>query len=609
MLHRVLLLTLLLPANPLASDDPFDIRWVKNFDFTIKLDKQKGYSVSAEIEYRQVFLTDRSDDYRRFLIYEPSMSHVSHIRTALKGMSYKGDYVWSQAADDRDVFLTDSKVHFVTFSEKFKPGDSLGYSYREEFDDINYLPLIYIMNRNQMRNMRITFAHPVGMTINAELFAPRHNVSLRTDRSDPKRTILTIDSLSEIEPLPFFAFNKFHAAILLTVANQGQPVSISNPSDFVRWYTTHTDLRPTLDSASWHLLDTMVADTATELVKLEAIHNWVCGQIRYIADLTKQHSIFPHRPSEVLAVRYGDCKDRAGLVAAFARRYGIDVYLGLVSSEFEPPFTGISLWEFDHVVCVYAARDSVVVFDPTARLHPFGVLPDGIIGHPVFVLDPDNPRWVKLQRSESPPDIKICMTGNLDSLAHVDATLDVRGEHLAAIRSILKEQVGASKERIISDVVSAPLAGIPMSNFVMTGDGSRNMSFACRADLSRFVIASSATHYLLVLPFRQLSPRIQDRANDTLPVYLDTLQNLALTIKLRAPGMTLSSDSISFSDSSGTRFIATARPGNADTLIFSYATVRWEKVFAGAAKASFLNFCRKFQSAAAEVFTIKEIGQ
>lgn len=608
-LHRVLLWGLLLSVSAVAAENLPETAWEKNLHFTVKPDNDRGFSVSADVEYRQVYLKESSDDPLRFLIYEPGTSKISKIKADIKGGTKKGFYLGSRAADFRDVFLTDDKVHLITYDGKFKPGDSLGYSYREQFDDLNYIPVIYIANHDRMRTARVMFSHPSGMVIKAELFAPRHDVSLRVDRSDPVQTVFIIDSLSESETLPFFAFNKLHAAILITAEFRGISVSAANPADFVRWYGARTELEPTLDSAWWTMFDSIVADKPTDLDKLEAIHNWVCGQIRYIADFTKDHSIFPHRPSEVLALRYGDCKDRACLLSAIARRYGLRVHMGLVSSDFEPPFAGIYLGAFDHVVCAYSSADTTLVFDPTAYLHPFGVLPDGIIAHPVFLLDPENPRWLQLNRIENEPDLEITIAGHIDSPANAGAVAVVRGDRLALSRVIATEQVRAPKERIISDAISQALINMTLSGFSSTHEASRSMTFACRADLSRFLIASSTARYLPAAPFRQLSLKVMQRAGDTLPIYFDSLQNIALTVRLRAPGWAIVPDTVSLLDSSGTLFSASAARGVADTVVVAYRLCRRNNVFAGIAKSSFLEFCQRYQAAAAEVFTIKETGK
>jgi tetratricopeptide (TPR) repeat protein len=100
----------------------------------------------------------------------------------------------------------------------------------------------------------------------------------------------------------------------------------------------------------------------------------------------------PRPAAEVLASRYGDCKDKHALLAALAASVGIEVRAGLVSSQArslvdEAPAPG----QFDHVVSVTLlgkAPSEWRWLDSTAALAPAGYLLPAVRGKKALLLDP-----------------------------------------------------------------------------------------------------------------------------------------------------------------------------------------------------------------------------
>jgi transglutaminase-like putative cysteine protease len=66
----------------------------------------------------------------------------------------------------------------------------------------------------------------------------------------------------------------------------------------------------------------------------------------------------PHSAEDVLANRYGDCKDKRTLFAALLESVGVHAYPVLLSSKFkiDPDFPSPSL--FDHVITAIPRGDS-----------------------------------------------------------------------------------------------------------------------------------------------------------------------------------------------------------------------------------------------------------
>ncbi|MBU6266885.1 MAG: DUF3857 domain-containing protein [Sphingomonadales bacterium] len=103
------------------------------------------------------------------------------------------------------------------------------------------------------------------------------------------------------------------------------------------------------------------ADRLTEATRL------VQDSIRYVGEEMGEGSYVPRRPKTVLERGYGDCKDKALLLALALRRLGIDAAPALVSTlpGFDLPDRLPSPLVFDHVIVRAVLADKVLWLDAT----------------------------------------------------------------------------------------------------------------------------------------------------------------------------------------------------------------------------------------------------
>ncbi len=94
---------------------------------------------------------------------------------------------------------------------------------------------------------------------------------------------------------------------------------------------------------------------------------FVQDDIRYLGFVNGLNSHKPHSPTEVLAQRYGDCKDKSFLLSEILKLYGIDSSPVLVHSynglsiENDLPFPNV----FDHCVVQFKKNGNTYYVDPT----------------------------------------------------------------------------------------------------------------------------------------------------------------------------------------------------------------------------------------------------
>src|SRR5256885_12735217 len=145
--------------------------------------------------------------------------------------------------------------------------------------------------------------------------------------------------------------------------------------DVARWYGTLSrdryDVTPVLDSA----LASVVANARTLDDSLRALHRWVAQDFRYVSLSLGIGGFQPRLPAAVLATRYGDCKDKATLFIALARRFGLRAYPVLLSSTGGIPRDRPSALAFAHLIACRGRSGPHLYLAPTSQLTPLGPLP------------------------------------------------------------------------------------------------------------------------------------------------------------------------------------------------------------------------------------------
>jgi len=135
------------------------------------------------------------------------------------------------------------------------------------------------------------------------------------------------------------------------------------------------------------------AGARTELDKIKAIYNFVVTDIRYVAWEFGVHGFKPYRAEQVLARRFGDCKDKSTLICSMLAEHGIRSYPVLIRAQRLREKQDLSLpliSHFNHcIVYVPADRNRPEMWlDGTAANASFDALPDANRGAQVAVITP-----------------------------------------------------------------------------------------------------------------------------------------------------------------------------------------------------------------------------
>jgi hypothetical protein len=118
--------------------------------------------------------------------------------------------------------------------------------------------------------------------------------------------------------------------------------------------------------------------------RVRALHHWVASRIRYISVALDNGAFVPRPAEQILASRYGDCKDHVVLLEALLAALDIESSPALINLGQAYRLAGVGLsGPLNHVITYVPALDLYIdSTDPTA---PFGTLPFEDLDKPVIL--------------------------------------------------------------------------------------------------------------------------------------------------------------------------------------------------------------------------------
>jgi tetratricopeptide (TPR) repeat protein len=212
--------------------------------------------------------------------------------------------------------------------------------------------------------------------------------------------------------------------------------------------------------------DELTRGKTSESEKIRALYEFVALNFRYIGISLGQGRYVPHRAEEVLANRYGDCKDKHTLFQSLLAAEGIKAFPALISSgstiDAEIPTPSL----FDHVITVIPQGGSFQFVDTTPEVGLFGYLLSTLRNKTALVVaEGASSRLVK-----TPADPPV---GNSENF-RMDASLDASGtlEGKARIEAqgdseiLLRSAFRANSESRWNELVQGISAGMGFAGTV-----------------------------------------------------------------------------------------------------------------------------------------------
>jgi transglutaminase-like putative cysteine protease len=173
-------------------------------------------------------------------------------------------------------------------------------------------------------------------------------------------------------------------------ANWGDRLMVSTVPDFASFAARYRGLATDAtidDPAIVRLAQSLSANAADPRAKAQALYDWMRMNIRYVALFLGETAAIPHKASDILRNRYGDCKDHVALYGALLAAVGIRseaVLLNLGPYYSLPDVPGYGASAINHAI-IWIPELSLFA-DTTAGGTAFGYLPPGVMDRPVLLV-------------------------------------------------------------------------------------------------------------------------------------------------------------------------------------------------------------------------------
>ena len=221
-----------------------------------------------------------------------------------------------------------------------------------------------------------------------------------------------------------------------------QITSFRNWDQVGRWYGSLAKPQSQVTSEIQAQALQLTRGLTTDIEKERAIYQFVSSKIRYIAIDFGAGRYQPHLAAEVLANRYGDCKDKHTLPAALLKAAGIEAWPVLIGAglSFDPDVPSPA--QFNHLITYLPGNGTPIWLDATPEDVPFEMLSAALRGQKALVI-PDNGSANVMTTPEALPfaaDVSMEVAGKLDSKGTLSAHFDwtFRGDSEVALRSVFR---------------------------------------------------------------------------------------------------------------------------------------------------------------------------
>jgi tetratricopeptide (TPR) repeat protein/transglutaminase-like putative cysteine protease len=232
---------------------------------------------------------------------------------------------------------------------------------------------------NVPANRRLSIKSPTGLTPTIHEEGGRRIYLWKTS------------NLSHPEPSDFFKNPRFDPITLLKglqppPAREIMLSTLQSWAEVGHWYSSLERDRRQVTPQIRAEAEAITRGKASDLEKAQALYEWVSRNIRYVSLSFGVGRYQPHKASEVLENRYGDCKDKATLLETFYQAIGLQADTVLINSrrELEPEVP--SPLQFDHAITQLVLNGKLVWLDSTGSITPYGYLLPQLRGKEALVV-------------------------------------------------------------------------------------------------------------------------------------------------------------------------------------------------------------------------------
>jgi len=159
------------------------------------------------------------------------------------------------------------------------------------------------------------------------------------------------------------------------------------------WYSKNTEKTIDNDKNIVSITSSLVAGKTNKDQIIRDIYHWIIENIRYVGVHLGDSDFIPHRASQTLKNKYGDCKDKSTLLISMLRLAGFKAYHVLLSTQATSQADeGLpSLSAFDHMITLVLLNGKKIWLDPTPSFENYGYLHYGDQDRSALIISPEFP--------------------------------------------------------------------------------------------------------------------------------------------------------------------------------------------------------------------------
>ena len=435
-------------------------------------------------------LTERgAEENKAFEVhYTPGSEEVDIRQARLYRRNARGEIEVSEATDRSDEDLSepwygiyyDNRAEVVRF-EGLRPGDVIEIQYL--VDDVSsenrmsdyFGDLQYVAESIPKRRWDYTLIAPASRPIHANVPRVPRLERQTTVEGDDRVYRFAATDVAKMEAEP-------------AMPGTAEITPYLHVSTYASWAEVGTWY--------WHLIEEQLASddeirkTARSLVtpgmsdreRVRAVYDFVVGSTRYVGLEFGIHGYKPYQVSQVLARRFGDCKDKAALMLALLREVGVASELVLVRTRrggrLDPEPASLAI--FDHAIVYVPQLDRYL--DGTAEFAGLSELPTEDQGVMVLRVGPHGGVLTETpvlpssaSRVERHWQVALEPSGD----AHIDESIAIRGE--AAHNWREHYQTPGERVERYGRVWAGRFPGARLASVEMPGIGDRNAPVVVKA--------------------------------------------------------------------------------------------------------------------------------
>jgi hypothetical protein len=370
-----------------------------------------------------------------------------------------------------------------------EPGATVGFEYEISLNPLEMADTFNFQQTIPVREATYTLKLPPGWNMQA---AWVNHATVETVPVGPQQwrwTLKDIPAVPVEAGMP--AWESVAGHLVLAVSPPGKTSPLSTWTGIGSWFLDLSRDRRVASTDIRSSVAALIAGKTSELQKMRTLGAFVQREVRYVAITLGIGGYQPHAATEVFVNRYGDCKDKATLLAVMLAEAGIDSVPVIVNADRSEVRTDTPprVSAFNHVIlAIRLPRDLQdssllatfeldgtrwLIFDPTDELTPFGRIRGQLQGNVGLLALTDSSRLITLPQLE-PGQAGTRRTARLaldeQGLLRGDVRERITGQDALTQRSFLRS---SNRDSDTTKIVEARLAG-SLASFQLTGATARN---------------------------------------------------------------------------------------------------------------------------------------